>query len=64
MTRPPAAEAGCNDVKAGDVQLGTKEPAVCTKDGHDLYLYTFADDGARDNWLETAKSFGALRSVS
>lgn len=54
------AKAGCTDAKAGDVQVGTKEAAICTVGGHDVYLYTFGDDTARDNWLKIAKSAGAL----
>ena len=57
-----AAKAGCTDSKPGNVQVGTKEAATCTKGGHDLYLYTFADDTARDNWLKIAKAAGALGS--
>lgn len=57
-----ATKVGCTDVKAGDVQVGTKEAATCTKAGHDLYLYTFADDSARDNWLKVANAAGALGS--
>jgi ABC-type Fe3+-hydroxamate transport system substrate-binding protein len=54
------AKVGCTDVKSGDVQVGTKEAAICTVDGHDVYLYTFGDDAARDGWLKVAKAAGAL----
>lgn len=54
-----AAKAGCSDLKEGNVQIYTKEAAICTKGGHDLYLYTFADDAARDNWLKVGKAAGA-----
>jgi hypothetical protein len=57
-----AAKVGCADVKAGDLQVGTKEAATCTKAGHTLYLYTFADDSARDGWMKVAKGAGALGS--
>ena len=53
-----AAQVGCSDMKAGDVQIYTKEAATCTKGGQDVYLYTFADDGARDNWMKTARAAG------
>jgi len=57
-----ATKVGCADMKAGDVQVGTKEAATCTKAGHTLYLYTFADDSARDGWMKVAKAAGALGS--
>ena len=59
-----ATKAGCVDMKAGDLQAGTKEAATCTKDGHTLYLYTFADDAARDGWMKIAKGAGALGSFA
>jgi hypothetical protein len=43
-------------------EIGTKDAATCTVNGHDLYLYTFADDAARDNWLKVGKAAGALGS--
>lgn len=57
-----ATKAGCADTPTPGTGVGTKEAAKCTKDGHDLYLYTFADDSARDNWLKVAKNAGALGS--
>jgi hypothetical protein len=59
-----AAKAGCSDVKAGELQIYTKEAATCTKGGHDLYIYTFADDGARDNWMKVAKAAGGPGSFA
>lgn len=29
-------------------------------DGETVYLYTFADDSARDNWLKIARGAGAI----
>jgi hypothetical protein len=58
------AKAGCSDAKPTAGQVGTKEAAICTKGGHDIYLYTFADDTARDNWLKIAKAAGALGSFA
>jgi len=57
-----ATKAGCADTPTPSTEVGTKEGAKCTKDGHDLYLYTFADDSARDNWLKVGKAAGALGS--
>jgi len=59
-----ATKAGCvyPNTPTPGTEVGTKEAAKCTKDGHDLYLYTFADDSARDNWLKLAKNAGALGS--
>ena len=57
-----AAKAGCEGATTPGTQTGTKEAAKCTKGGHDLYLYTFADDSARDNWMKLAKNAGALGS--
>jgi len=57
-----ATKAGCTDTPTPSTEVGTKEAAKCTKDGHDLYLYTFADDSARDNWLKIGKAAGALGS--
>jgi len=57
-----ATKAGCADTPTPSKEVGTKDAAKCTKGGHDLYLYTFADDSARDNWLKLAKNAGALGS--
>ena len=57
-----ATKAGCADTPTPSTEVGTKEGAKCTKGGHDLYLYTFADDSARDNWMKVAKNAGALGS--
>jgi hypothetical protein len=57
------AMAGCTDSKQGDVQIYTKEAATCTKDGHDLHLYTFADDAARDSWLKMVTDTGGPGSM-
>jgi hypothetical protein len=56
-----AQHAGCVTMTP-TTEIGTKDAATCTKGGHDLYLYTFADDTARDNWLKIAKAAGALGS--
>jgi len=55
-----AAKVGCADVNAGNLPLGTKEAAICVRGGHDVYLYTFDSDTARDNWLKVARGAGAL----
>jgi hypothetical protein len=57
-----ATKAGCEGAATPGAQVGTTGAAKCTKGGHDLYLYTFADDSARDNWLKVAKNAGALGS--
>ena len=58
-----ASQAGCADAPTPSSEVGTKDGAKCTNAaGHDLYLYTFADDSARDNWLKVGKAAGALGS--
>ena len=58
-----AQHAGCVTMTP-TTEIGTKDAATCTVNGHDLYLYlyTFADDSARDNWLKIGKAAGALGS--
>ena len=56
-----AAKAGCATTTPSS-EVGTKDGAMCTVNGHDLYLYTFADNTARDNWLKVGKAAGALGS--
>lgn len=53
-----ASEVGCTDMTAGDVQIYTEEAAECTKDGHDVYLYTFATKKSRDQWMKVARDAG------
>lgn len=57
-----ATKAGCEGTPTPGSEVGTKEAAKCTVGGHDVYLYTFADDSARDNWLKIGKSAGAIGS--
>lgn len=59
--RQVADHAGCAQMTP-TTEVGTKEAATCTVGGHDLYLYTFADDSARDAWLKVGKAAGALGS--
>ena len=57
-----ATKAGCDGATTPGSSTGVKEAANCTKAGHKLYLYTFADDKARDSWLKLAQGAGALGS--
>jgi hypothetical protein len=54
-----ATKAGCVTTTP-TAEVGTKEGVTCNVGGHDLYVYTFADDSARDNWLKIGKAAGAL----
>ena len=55
------SKAGCSSsYVAGSTQPGIKDGGKCTVDGVDVYLYTFADDAARDNWLKIASGAGAI----
>jgi hypothetical protein len=55
-----AARVGCTYMNAGNLPLGAKEAAICVRGGHDVYLYTFGSDTARDSWLKVARGAGAL----
>lgn len=56
-----ASKAGCSSSFVADSsQPGIKDGGKCTVEGVDVYLYTFADDTARDNWLKIAKGAGAI----
>jgi len=56
-----ASKAGCSSsYVAGSSQPGIKDGGKCTVDGETVYLYTFADDSARDNWLKIARGAGAI----
>lgn len=59
--RQVAEKAGCSEMTLS-AEVGTKEGATCKVGGHDLYLYTFADDSARNAWLKAGKAAGALGS--
>ena len=54
-----ATQAGCTEYTPS-AEVGTTAGATCTVGGHELYVYTFGDDSARDSWLKVAKSAGAL----
>ena len=53
-----ATEVGCTGMTQGEVQIYTEEAAECTKDGHDVYLYTFATKKNRDQWMKVARDAG------
>jgi len=56
-----AGKAGCGSSwKPGSTSPGIKEGGRCQIDGVDVYVYTFADDAARDSWLQIAKGAGAI----
>ena len=56
-----ATNAGCTGI--GPItNIGTIKGVSCTLSGHDVYVFTFVDDIARDNWLKTAKAAGATGS--
>lgn len=57
-----ATKAGCEGATTPGSSAGTKDAAKCTKAGRVVYLYTFADDKARDAWLKVAQGAGALGS--
>ena len=56
-----AGDVGCTKMAEPDSQeLYVKEHTTCTPDGStaELALYVFADDAARDDYLEAATHFG------
>jgi len=59
--RDVVIQAGCTEYTPA-TEVGTKDGGTCKVGGHDLYIYTFGDDSARDNWLKAAKAAGALGS--
>lgn len=54
-----AKAAGCGGYEKSETQMFTQETGSCQIDGKDVYVMTFADEAARDNWMKTAKSAGA-----
>jgi hypothetical protein len=55
-----AKAASCTGYqKDSEAQMFAQESGTCQIDGKDVYVATFADGAARDNWMKTAKAAGA-----
>lgn len=54
-----AKAAGCSGYAKQDAQMYTQESGSCQIDGQDVYIATFADQTARDNYMKVAKAAGA-----
>lgn len=54
-----AKAAGCTGYAKGEAQMFTQETGQCQINGTDIYVATFKDGDARDNWMKTAKAAGA-----
>jgi hypothetical protein len=58
-----AQQIGCGTTAPAEVQIYAKDAATCSKGTATLYIYTFASDTLRDQWLKVAQSFGGQYQV-
>lgn len=54
-----ATRAGCTRTEAFQ-QAMTREAALCTVEGGDVFVATFTDNAQRDQWLTIAPSGGGV----
>jgi predicted small secreted protein len=59
-----AKAAGCTGYQKQDPALYEQEEGACQINGTDIYVVTFADTAARDNWMKVAKAAGASGFMS
>ncbi len=52
---------GCSSTYAADTteEIGVEDVGTCQVDGHAVRLLTFANDDARDGFVEIAKGYGS-----
>lgn len=53
-----ATKIGCTGYTQSSEEMYVKEGGDCTLNGQTVYVNTYADDTARDQYLEVAKSTG------
>jgi hypothetical protein len=49
-----AEAANCSDYKGGSDQQFISDGGTCTIDGQDVFVYYFADNDNRDQWVNVA----------
>lgn len=54
-----ADAVGCTGFENDSEEMFVSEGGTCTLDGEEIQVYYFADNAARDNYVDVAKQFGA-----